>query len=179
MQEPLGRHVDPGDTLEDEITDGGREVGPASCGNELLDEERIAVGAIGDGVEEPRRWCGPGELTDQLSDLERPQRAERHLPRPSGADELTEGDRQTVGTVTIGWPPRCGDHHGRRPNRVGDEQQQVTGGFVGPLEILDDDHQRLRRGCGDKLVGDPGKEPEAVGRVARQGNAADPALAGR
>jgi hypothetical protein len=179
LEEPLGRRVDPGDTLEDEVADRGREVGPTSGGDEFFDEERIAVGSIGDGIQEARRWRRPGELADQLADLARPQRAEDHLPRTPGPNELTEGDGQAGGTVALRWPARPNDHHTRRPNRVGDEQQQVAGGLVCPVEVLDDDHERLRRRCGDELIGNPCEEAEAVRRIGGRGHTAGRVVACR
>ena len=54
-QQPLRRRVDAGDTLEDDVADRRRQVGASAGGDELLDEERVALGPIGDRVEQAWR----------------------------------------------------------------------------------------------------------------------------
>ena len=95
-----------------------------------------------------------------------------------GADELAEGDRQAARRGrALGRPPRRDDHDGCRAHGVGHEQQQVAGRLVGPVQVLDDDDEWLDRSRGDELVGDPGEEPEAVGRVGGRGDVAGRAVA--
>ncbi len=46
------------------------------------------------------------------------------------------------------------------------------------MQVLDEDDERLGRGRGDELIGDPGEEPEAIGRVGGRGDPAVGAITG-
>ena len=54
-QQALGRRFGTRHTLEDEVADRGRKVFPSPGGDELLDEERVALAAFDDPVEPGHR----------------------------------------------------------------------------------------------------------------------------
>ena len=177
-QQPLRRRVDAGDALENDVTDRRRQVGAPAGGDELLDEERIAISPIDDPVQQSRCRLGADDPTDQLADLLPTKRTEVHLHGPSGTHQLADGDRQAVRSDALGRPPRRHHDDGRRTHGVGHEQQEIARRLVGPMQVLDEDDERSVRGRGEELTGDPGEEPEAIGRVGGRGHPAIGAITG-
>ena len=169
--------VGAGDALEDDVTDRRRQIVTAPGSDELLDEERVAVSPGGDPVEQPSGRLRADDPTDQLAHLLGTERAEVHLHGTPGTDELAEGDRQTAGTVAFGRPPRGDDQDARRAHSVGDEQQEVARRLVRPMQILDEDDERLGGGRGDELFGDPAEEPETIGQIGGRGDFAGQLIA--
>jgi len=154
------RNVDARHPLQDDVADGRRQVVTATGGDQFFGEERIAVGPGGDAVEQRRRGIAADDPSHQLGHVGGVEGVQAHVVGPSRAHQFTEGDRQSVGPVTFAGPPRDDEQDGRRTHGVGCEQQQIAGGLVGPVEVLDDDDERPVGRGGAQLAGDPGEEPD-------------------
>ena len=75
-QQALGRGVEPGDALQQQVAQAARQRAGVAGGEELFGEEGVAFGAGHDGVGQRGRECGGqgragGEQRDQLSGRER------------------------------------------------------------------------------------------------------------
>ena len=89
---------------------------------------------------------GPSRRSDRSArrpPLDRAGRGCTCTARP----ERTSSPRATSrppARLALGRPPRRDDHDGCRAHGVGDEQQEVACRLVGPVQVLDDDDERLR-----------------------------------
>jgi hypothetical protein len=112
---------------------------------QLLDEQRHAVGSLHDAVDHPRRERLLGRTTgvDELHDVPAAQASDlqhRHvLGRPRG-DELGPRGEEQEETRAI-----RGRRHVRRVGRIEERDQELTGGRVRPVEILEHEQGRAPR----------------------------------
>ena len=129
----------------------GTVVAAGGGADELLDEERVALGTLDDHVDLVVGQDRPGpdaEAGDQLADLGGVERLEGHAvhglePRPVG-----HLGAQRVLAVEVVGPVGRHERH-RLAERSGEQEaHQVSGRLVGPVEVLDDDHERLLLGGG-------------------------------
>jgi hypothetical protein len=97
----------------------------------LLDEERIAAG----GVSDLHTQLVGDPLGDQLVDIVVAQwlESKSHRPTPSPLAELRSGHAEEQ------------DRSARREQR--DVLDQVAGGLLAPLDVVEDDHERSDRRC--------------------------------
>ena len=124
---------------------------------QLLDEQRHPVRLRHDTVQEFRRErLAPGDPPDHRRRLAPPESAERDRVRPArpGRDELRpEGDH---------------DQHGQVLHPVDRQPEQLQGGRVGPVRVLQHGQDQPLRGQARELV-DQGLERQPLAPLRRQG----------
>ena len=136
-----GQGLEPG---QQQVTHGGRELGPAAQRQQLFGEEGVPLGAGVDLVEERPGGRHTEDVADLVCLLVASERLEHH--------------------PVVGTPPQLGgepDHPGVARRLVGaqreheqdpaaqlvrEESEQLARGTVGPVEVLDHEHQRLLGG---------------------------------
>ena len=138
----LGQGGDPG---QEHVAKGLGQAVPVRLGagrDELLDEERVSLGAALDAVDEARCRYVVEDRRDLRIELRPPEprqlepldaRQPLHLgqPRPEGMTPV-----QLVG------PVRADDDKALGPCVPGQERGDVTGRAVGPVEVLEDQDDR-------------------------------------
>ena len=146
----------------------------------LLDEERVALGLVEEDAPQPVRQGGAlHERVDERRRLGVRQRRQLDRDRPSPS---TAPARARVQELRAG---EADDEHRRVVDPVREMLDQVEQGLLGPVDVLEAEHERLRlgearrplvRGPGDleaaaaarDVVEHAGREPEQVRhRVAR------------
>jgi hypothetical protein len=128
---------------------------------ELLGVERVAVGA---GDDEPEALCVDlaqrGDVVGHLARAQRPQLHARHRGQPL---ELGEDGPERVAAVQVVGAVGADHADPLALQHAAEEDQQVTGGAVGPVEVLDDEQHRLHVGqqpeqrAEQPLLGEPGR----------------------
>ena len=125
----------------DEVSDTPGQL--ATCGEQLLGDERPAAGPLCDDDEHARRWPLVLDRADQSRKLVTAKRWERERGRRAGcgreSDEV-EGPRvlppDRVGLV------RPDDRETVRSGDAGQERHQGARGGIGVMDILDDEQHR-------------------------------------
>ena len=110
---------------------------------QLLGVERVARRATPDGLDElgPRSLAADaGELEDHLVAVEP---GEVDAVHPTPAIELGEVPKQRVATGQLVTAVRDHDEHRLVQEVDQEERQQVAGGAVGPVRVLDDEEHRF------------------------------------
>ena len=128
-------------------------------GDELLGEERVAVRAPRDRIDERgarRRADDAGQQLDELAALE-PRQIEAFDPRL--AFGLGQPGGQRVAAMELVRRGTCATMSSRSLARVArQEREQVTGRAVGPVQVLDDEQdRRSRRRAGPSRLSRPSK----------------------
>ena len=139
----------------------------------LADEERVAAGLFVDRSREVvgRPLDAGGEL-DVLGDPFRVEAPERHPPRPLDPGEVPERVGERVMAPELDIPVGADQEQVRPREPAGDEAQQEQRGLVGPMQVVEHDHQRPGARGADEEVAERVEEPEArllglhVGRLA-------------
>ena len=121
-----------------------RDVAVAAV-RELLDEERDALAALPDPRDRPRRQLA-SDLADHEVDLGIAETLQRDPVRQRQPADLPEPGEQRVAAMHLVLA--VGEHEQDPAVADGAQQeaQQVAGGRVRPVQVLDDDDQRLGRG---------------------------------
>ena len=132
--------VDPGEQQPGEV--GG--VGPATVvgrDRELLGEEGVALGALGHALDEVVGEVGPGPA-DDAAQVGLGQGAE--LDAGQAGQARPHGERPGERVAAVHVVAAVGDEQADAGGKAtGEEQgQQVAGGLVGPVHVLDDDEER-------------------------------------
>ena len=147
--------VEPDEEHLGEVGGEGVVVGAGGGADQLLDEERVALGALDDHVDLVVGEHGAGAGTpaadqagDQLADLRGVERLERHAVHVLEAGPL--GDLGAQGVLAVQVVGAVRRHEGHRlAERAGEQEaHQVTGRLVGPVEVLDDEDEGLLLGGG-------------------------------
>ena len=129
---------------------------------QLLDEERVALAAVRDTAHEPTRRLLPGATRDQLGDLglaESRQRKPLHRPR---AAQLRERFGERVLLADLDRPVGAEDHQRRALGRACEVAKQQQARLVGPVQVVQEQHQRAKmRGVGQQR-GDRLEQAEAL-----------------
>ena len=102
---------------------------------ELLDEQRVAIGCVGDRRHQPGRGAAVGDQFHQTGDLVSGEATERDPVELGDAPEVA--DRAGVRGGLVGRADGA-DHDQlvERPG-AGEERQQREGRGVGPVEVLE------------------------------------------
>ena len=185
-QHLLGRLRQPLDPGQQHLDEGRRQLDPGVAGpggQQLLGVERVALRAGVDALHLLRRQRRSGDRLQVLGQLgpgERGQLQPLHRRQP---DQLGQQRPQRVPPVQLVGPVADDQRHLARPQGAGQEGDQVPGGAVGPVQVLQ--HQRHRGPFGEahqhgphgvehlQLVQavagepgrlDPGQEPAEGGR---------------
>jgi hypothetical protein len=114
----------------------------AARGHQRLGEQRAAMPALVHRVDQPRLGNPAQDAGELIAHLGPRQRAKLD---PAGAGhpvQAREQQPERIGLDLIG--AERGHDHDRGITRAGgQEAQQVAGGPVGPVQVLDDDDERL------------------------------------
>ncbi|MET3962191.1 hypothetical protein ABIE44_002125 [Marmoricola sp. OAE513] len=117
--------------------------------DELLDEERIALGARHDAGDVRLAQRFGVQLLDQRPHVAGTERLELHPADPGHPAPLGSGAAQRVPSVQVVGPVRRDDRD-RVLERAGEQEaDQVAGGGVGPVDVLE--HQQQRGGGRDPV----------------------------
>ena len=108
----------------------------------LFDEERIAVGLGLDQVDQFGRWCLARPATEHLRDFLARQQTQWHLDGLASAEEVGECPVEGTGKIEIGVPVGAYDKKWDRRKTRRQMLQQQQARFVGPVEVLEHQHQR-------------------------------------
>ena len=185
-QRPLGGLGQPGQPLPDNHADTGgdlevldAEVAPepalvveehARLGQvevDLLGEERVALALGVDAVHEGGRWLLAGQPGHKGRDVGLGQRSQRDTGHQPLADQLVEDPGQRRGRLDLVVAEGADDHDRHVGQARGQVLEQQQGRLVGPVQVLEDEHQRaLGGGPPDEL---PHAEPQvATGLLGRE-----------
>ena len=133
----------------------------------LLDEERVAFGlAVDLPRRAPRRPPGRGWRHHALH-LVHGEAAQGDAAEVADAPQLGERRRQRVGAVDLDVAVGADDQQPRALEVAGDVQQQVERAAVGPVQVFEDEEQRLdasRRCAGSWLLPAAGASGRPPGR---------------
>ncbi len=150
-QEALRRRVEPVDALQQQVAQAARKLaGPVGGREELLGEERVALGAGDDRVRQGGRHRGVGAGREQRRQVVALERAEleqgRRARAPDAVGEPTHplGRGRVVGAI--------GREQENPPvvEVVGEEDDQVERRRVRPVQILEHEQHR----CGGGALGE-------------------------
>jgi hypothetical protein len=138
----VGTHLD---AYQQHITQRRWQFGRAQVaagGDELLREERIALGAAEDGIDDLRR----GNLAEDARELRDHIVAVETLEvdplRSTAAFHLGEERPQRMAPVQLVAAERRHDDDACRAELMDEVRQQVAGRPISPVEVLDDEEQR-------------------------------------
>ncbi len=138
----------------------------------LGEEERIALGAF-----EQLRQAGLGRSVraDELARLVQAQSAQRHTRVVRSARQIAQRAEQRMTPVDLGVAVRAEQEQARIGRVGGEELQQPQRSGVGPVQIVDDEHDPARRRRALPEGGQRVEQPEARlcrvgrGRLANRG----------
>ena len=110
--------------------------------DDLLDEERIALGLLVQGMGECTRGAHPGPHPDELGGLGLAEPPEVELGGEAVPAQLAERVRERV--PALGRPVRADDQQARRVRGASEMAQQQQRRPVGPLEVVEHEQHRRR-----------------------------------
>jgi hypothetical protein len=134
---------------------------------ELADGERVTAGARVDELAQLQRAAGVGAggLAHHARHLLGAQRREVHLPHGRARRaQLLERDGKRVGGGDLGVAPGSHEQHVVVVRIAGERLEQRERGNVGPLQIVQEEHERPR-GHGERLQRLHQHAAEAVARL--------------
>ena len=147
-QELLRRLREFGDACQQHVTERRRELGPAVVAGrdeQFLGEERVAVRAGMDRLDEGRREVVPGdglELGGDVAQVERLETDPFDAPTPLKLGQIRQ---QRMPPMELVGAVRHDDRDRRVAEVAHKEPEQVARGPIGPVEILDEEEEG--RGC--------------------------------
>ena len=124
-----------------------------SGGDELLGEERVAVGPTRDGLDEGRSQLVAGDHADHLDQLIALEPGQVDPFDPRLAFGLGQPAGQRMAAVQLVAAEGGDDEQPLVARRSGEEGQQVARRAVGPVRVLDDEQDRVG-------VAETAEEPE-------------------
>ena len=130
-----------------------------------------------DRLDEPHIEVVTGDRAELLGRLAPVERHEREPLHATGSFELGQERQQRVATMELVGAVREQEHH-RDVAQVPDEEpEQVAGRAVGPMQVLDDEHDRRPRG---QALEDPEEQLEqaTLARAVAQATGCVPAGSG-
>ncbi|GIJ72579.1 hypothetical protein Voc01_074960 [Virgisporangium ochraceum] len=159
-QEVAGRLRQPFDASGDHIGDRGRDVARGGQAQQLHEEERVAVGAFAQRPGAPLPRFPAGRRPDQLGDPGVGQAGQVEPERMATAQRGTD----------LGQHPRRfgmgaagrDQEHPRVDDVVGDVAQQPQRRMVGPVQVVERDHQRATGRGGHQQARDRVEDVEAL-----------------
>ena len=146
--ERIGR--EPGQAAQQDVPDRRRDAarlplrGHRRC--ELLGEERIALGAGVDALQQRRLRRPAEDLGEHLALVGPAQRPELDPGDVRPAGELGEADEERVAVLEVVGPERADQQEAAAAHRPDDEDEEVARCRVAPVEVLEDQHERAIRG---------------------------------
>ena len=153
LEDLLGQVGEALDAAEEHVGQGvGQgDVGPDGAGrDQLLGEERVALGTGQDPVDHGRRDRLAGDGLEVLGQLGPAEGGELDPLQVGEADQL--GQQRPQGMAAVQLVGAVAGHQGDPAPAQGPDQegQQVAGGAVGPVEVLDHQQQRGQLGQADQ-----------------------------
>ena len=112
----------------------------------LLGEERVALRALEDAVGERRVDRLAEDRLELLGDLGARERRELEPLARSARARAKQQRAQRVAAVELLGAVGRDEQHAARAQRAHEEREQVERRAVGPVEVLEDEHERLLRG---------------------------------
>jgi hypothetical protein len=114
--------------------------------DDLLDEEGVALRLIEDPRADAGRQVGQlQEVLDEALGLVRQERGQGELGQPVRVVSLRVEPKVPEPALRVG-PGRDQDHEGQKVGELGERGEDLDGGGVGPVQILDGQDERLARG---------------------------------
>ena len=149
-QHPLGRLGQPLDPGQQHLGQGPRQLDPGVAspgGQQLLGEERVALGAGVDALHLLRRQWSTGDRLQVLGQLGLGERGQLHPLHSGQPDQLGQQRPQRVTPVQLIGPVADRQGHPARAQGAGQEGDHVPGGRVGPVQVLQHQHHRRPLGA--------------------------------
>ena len=147
LHEPLRIVAERIDAGEQEVAQRGREPGRIAAvpddPDQLLDEEGVAIGSGEDGLHHALPRGDAEDRRGELADLVEVEAAELQVPdgpHPLPADH--EGTERMPPVQLVG-PVRHEERDRHAAECLDEVRGEVEGGAVGPVQVLEDDEQRL------------------------------------
>ncbi len=109
---------------------------------QLLGEERVAAGALEEGVGDRARGVRAEDPEQLGAQLEPRERLDLEAPDPLEALHVGEERPQRVAAVQLVRAVGRDQHEPLAPRGAQQEREEVAGRAVGPVEVLDDEHER-------------------------------------
>jgi hypothetical protein len=134
------------DAQHERVGQVGRQALAAGGGRQLLGEERVALGAREELVDQARLGPAaedPGQLRHHLLAREA---LERHALDDGGALGLGHQRAQGMAAVQLVGAVGGEEQDALLARVAHEEGQEVARGAVGPVDVLEDEHERLRLG---------------------------------
>ena len=147
-QELLGRFGEVRRAGEEDVTQRGGQLRPtvlAGRNEQLLAEERVAAGAGMDRLDERRVEVVAGDRAELLGRLAPVERREGEPLDAAGPFELGQERQQRVAAMELVGAVGEQEHHRDIAEVPDEEPEQVAGRAVGPVQVLDDEHDRRPR----------------------------------
>lgn len=167
--DPLGALGQPFDTDEEEVAQGVGEAGAAALvggDGEFLDEEGVPVGAFEDRVDLGRVGFAGEDAGDLAADLVAGEAAE--LDTADGAQPVEFGEEGAQRVTAVDVVGAVGGEDDEAAGAQGAEEvgQQVAGGGVGPVQVLQGDDDGA---VGGEAFQEAGGEFEEAGHALLAG----------
>jgi hypothetical protein len=185
-QHPLGRLRQPLDPGQQHLGQGRRQLDPGvggPGGQQLLGVERVALRAGEDVLQPVRRQRSSGDRLQVLGQLDPGEGGQLQPLHRGQPDQLGQQRPQRVAAVQLVGPVADGHGHPAGAQGAGQEGDQVAGGPVGPVQVLQHQHHRgplgqahqhgphgvehlqlVQVAAGEPGRLDPGQEPAEDGR---------------
>ena len=153
----------------------------AQVPDDLLDEERVAVGLAVQGADERRLGGGDAERRDELGDLRLGQALELEALEHALAAHVGDQLEQRVAGLELGVAVGAEQEDAARLRRADEVPQQLQRRAVGPVEVVEHEHERRLRARLAEQRGDRVEEagPAGVGVARRRRRAAGPSSPNR
>jgi hypothetical protein len=120
----------------------GRVAAAAHQAGQLLHQVRVAAGPVEDEIDEPGGGIGAEDRAELGGDLPRLEPAQLHVLH--GPEPVPAGDQRTqrVAPVQLVGPVGGQQHDPDPAQRPDQEGNQLPGGLVGPVQVLQHQQQR-------------------------------------
>jgi hypothetical protein len=163
------------DAAQQDVLEARGQAAPAAAflmgGEQLLREERVALRAAVDPLDELVVWPGPEDAGQQVGDIDTVEAAHLEPLGPSAA--VQSGQERPQGMPPVQLVGAVGQHQEQRCPQVADEEgEQVQGRAIGPVQVLDHQHGRGPTGetlqQGEERLEHPGLRRPADGQPGRR-----------
>ena len=147
-QELLGRFGQVGRPGQEHVAQRGGQLGPtilAGRDEQLLAKECVATAPGMDRLDERHVQVVAGDRAELLARLAPVERHEREPFHATGPLELGQERQQRMAAVELVRAVREQEHHRDIAQVPDEEPEQVPGRAVGPMQVLDDEHDRRPR----------------------------------
>ncbi len=160
----LGALVESIEAGEQQFVERRWHVPLAGGGGELFGEERVAVGPFQHGTDQPIRWLRPEDAAELLGDVAGTEGCQPDVVDALDPLEFGEQPAQWIAALQVVGAVRRHQQHAGKLRASGENRQQIAGRSVRPMDVLDDEHDRLLAGsptqCGRQCLG--GSSPVAI-----------------